>query len=674
MDSYAYDGAGRLIQATQGNTAYQYQYDEVGNRTQSLQTTQKAANDDPSDQANNQDNQSQNASNQQNEQSAQTPAKSAEDIKLSNLDIAEEGQGNRLTAIDGNTIDYNPEGSALDQWTDKGHLEYEYNSRQRPIKLYVDGKLKAEYAYNGFGERIKKTVYNKDQKNQSDTTYYLYEGQAIVAEANAQGDVTDQYVYHTNQPLVKLENAKAYYLLTDHLGTPKQAVDEKQNTVWEADYSPFGKADIQTASIELNLRFPGQYEDQESGTHYNYYRDYNPETGRYITSDPIGLQGGINTYAYVASDPLSNIDPLGLFSLVIGIEANNPNAFTNGVHDIFEDTGHVFLYLTNDNGEILESLSFGPVGGLDPSDESQIFNGVEGTSDFPIGELSHLFEFDTNIIQHNAILNKIRAFRAINPRYRPFGNITCGGVAVGLINDFLLGLDIPDGESPVNIRREVRFLSDENGVTNFEFVNPYALLRDLIEEGHEFTIADPSSFTELRDLGLDFNGNGQTDTVPVIQNGAISPTHDTNGNGNADDDGDGISDRNDAFPLDPNESVDTDGDGVGDNSDLFPNDANESSDADGDGVGDNSDAFPLDSLETEDTDSDGIGDNSDAFPKDSSESIDTDSDGVGDNADAFPTDPSESKDTDGDGLGDNSDSFPKEANENSDADSTGTEN
>ncbi|WDE13736.1 RHS repeat-associated core domain-containing protein [Thalassomonas haliotis] len=103
-----------------------------------------------------------------------------------------------------------------------------------------------------------------------------------------------------------------YYYHNDHLGTPQRMTDRNANLVWQANYTPFGKANIVVETVTNNIRFPGQYYDQESGLHYNYFRDYDPELGRYIQSDPIGLAGGINTYGYVDGNPLIWIDPYGL--------------------------------------------------------------------------------------------------------------------------------------------------------------------------------------------------------------------------------------------------------------------------------------------------------------------------------------------------------------------------
>jgi RHS repeat-associated protein len=83
--------------------------------------------------------------------------------------------------------------------------------------------------------------------------------------------------------------------------------------VWSAQYDPFGKATINVEQVTNNLRYPGQYFDAETGLCYNWNRDYNQQLGRYVESDPIGMNGGINIYAYVANQPTVYIDPTGLW-------------------------------------------------------------------------------------------------------------------------------------------------------------------------------------------------------------------------------------------------------------------------------------------------------------------------------------------------------------------------
>lgn len=106
--------------------------------------------------------------------------------------------------------------------------------------------------------------------------------------------------------------------------------------VWLADYDAFGRATVQGlhsdsgGPIAFHLRFAGQYEDLETGWHYNWHRFYDPETGRYLTPDPIGLMGGTNAFAYAGGDPLGAVDPWGLYS----ISLNGVTTFHTGLPDL----------------------------------------------------------------------------------------------------------------------------------------------------------------------------------------------------------------------------------------------------------------------------------------------------------------------------------------------------
>jgi len=105
----------------------------------------------------------------------------------------------------------------------------------------------------------------------------------------------------------------------DHLNTPRLVADTAGTTVWRWDQQePFGNSpanedpDANSVAFDLPLRLPGQRYDAATALHYNYFRDYDPSIGRYEESDPIGLRGGLNTYAYVSGDPLHAIDQFGL--------------------------------------------------------------------------------------------------------------------------------------------------------------------------------------------------------------------------------------------------------------------------------------------------------------------------------------------------------------------------
>ena len=114
-----------------------------------------------------------------------------------------------------------------------------------------------------------------------------------------------------------------YYYTNDHLGTSQILTDSNGLVVWHGDYQPFGEVNTVVNSIGNDFRFPGQYYDSETGLHYNHHRYYDPSTGRYISADPIGLDGGdVNIYSYAGQNPINATDPEGLFIVPMMVSPN----------------------------------------------------------------------------------------------------------------------------------------------------------------------------------------------------------------------------------------------------------------------------------------------------------------------------------------------------------------
>ncbi|WP_196141198.1 LamG-like jellyroll fold domain-containing protein, partial [Aliikangiella sp. G2MR2-5] len=218
---------------------------------------------------------------------------------LSLQEVAEfEDGANSKTEI---LLTYDPNGNTIQ----KGEFTFSYNDANRMATSSVGG-LVTNYQYNAKGERSVKTRSGVE-------THYIFDlnGQ-LIAEADGNGNIQKEYVYFNGQPFAQVIGDDVYFYHNSHLGTPEMMTDANQNVVWQASYTPFGLATVTNETVVNNIRFPGQYYDAESGLHYNYFRDYDPEIGRYIQSDPIGLNGGINTYGYVLQNPISNRDPNGL--------------------------------------------------------------------------------------------------------------------------------------------------------------------------------------------------------------------------------------------------------------------------------------------------------------------------------------------------------------------------
>lgn len=159
------------------------------------------------------------------------------------------------------------------------------------------------------------------------TTNFVYDlAGHILGEYDAKGAVIQETVWLGDIPVAVFKPSVAatpFYVFADNLGSPRAITNANAQLVWQWDGEPFGASAANSnpsglGNFVYNLRFPGQYLDVETGYHHNGWREYDPALGRYLQTDPIGLAGGINTYAYANGNPLSFADPAGL---TVGIDA-----------------------------------------------------------------------------------------------------------------------------------------------------------------------------------------------------------------------------------------------------------------------------------------------------------------------------------------------------------------
>jgi len=266
---YEYDPTDRLIQALSENLSEKFAYDDTGNITSIIRSNSKN----------------------------------------SESKILSYGSGNRLTQHDNTQFFYDGNGRLIkkieetEAGTDEWHYEWDGDDQLISIRR-PDGAV-WKYAYDPFGRRISKEGPDK-------SFYFVWNRYDIVHQLE-NSKLESTWVYNPDSfvPLAKQDD-NFYSVITDHLGTPKELIDKQGKVAWSANLMAWGEVnEININDTDCPFRFMGQWFDEESGLHYNYYRYYDPKNGRFLCADPIGLKGGINEFLY-ANNPVNWIDPLGL--------------------------------------------------------------------------------------------------------------------------------------------------------------------------------------------------------------------------------------------------------------------------------------------------------------------------------------------------------------------------
>ena len=240
------------------------------------------------------------------------------------------------------------------------------NDNGRNSSAALNASTVGTYLYNAFEQRAQKVAGGA-------TTQFVYDQAGhLLVEANASGVTQKEYIWLDDVPVAMVDSTGTptlYFIHTDQLGTPQKITNTAVAVVWDGQFDPFGNpvsgsgganwGSVNWGSFNwgatgpslslTNLRFPGQYFDGESSLNQNWNRDYDRSVGRYLQSDPVGFEGGWNTYAYVRSRPLLLADPEG--------DQGIPGALIGGVIDIGYQVAHNLHKNGNNLGQAVACIN-----------------------------------------------------------------------------------------------------------------------------------------------------------------------------------------------------------------------------------------------------------------------------------------------------------------------------
>ena len=257
---------------------------------------------------------------------------------------------NRLKTYNGTTYYYDDLGNLIHRELADGEVQnYFYDLHDQLVKAEIfkkDGTKETwAYTYDALGRRIEKGRLKTDGSLE-DETRFVWDGSRLLQEIYPDGRYT--YIYtdpSSYEPLAQIRDwttedgesrQQTRYFHCDQIGIPREMTDKDGNLLWFGNYTGWGRLKEETKvtdSAYQPFRLQNQYADRETGLHYNFFRYYEPDAGRFVNQDPIGLFGGENLYSFALNTQVW-IDPLGLSKNAIQVSMNKalPDVESRGVH------------------------------------------------------------------------------------------------------------------------------------------------------------------------------------------------------------------------------------------------------------------------------------------------------------------------------------------------------